>query len=92
MVKNARVVITVDSKYHRDQFDDWVAGGKVEYKGKTYHWSAQNSNYGFGWDVEPITEEDWGGLNENELNTLMKIIEKCLYKHKPEYYFKILFD
>ena len=22
--------VTIDSKYHRDQFDDWLAGGKVE--------------------------------------------------------------
>lgn len=86
------ILVAVDSKYHRDGFDDWLAGGKVEYKGKIYYWFAQNSNYGFGWDVEPITEEDWSGFNENELNELMKIIEKCLYEHKTEYHLEILFD
>ena len=32
--------IIIDSQYHRDQFDDWLAGGKVEYNGKTYYWYA----------------------------------------------------
>ena len=80
-----RVFITIDSKYHRDQFDDWLAGGKIEYKWKTHHWSAQNSNYGFGWEIEPITEEDWSGLDEDEFNELIRIIEKCLYEHTTEY-------
>jgi len=53
-----KVLITIDSKYQRDQFDDWLAGGTVEDKGKTYYWSAENSNYGFGWEIEPISEED----------------------------------
>jgi len=42
------IKIIIDSQYHRKQFDDWLAGGKAEYKGKTYYWSAQNNNYGFG--------------------------------------------
>jgi hypothetical protein len=79
------LTIIIDSKYYRHQFDDWLAGGTVEYKGKTYCWSAQNSNYGFGWEVDPITEEDWSSLDEEEFNELMKIIEKCLYKHENEY-------
>jgi len=79
------LTIIVDSKYHRRQFDDWLAGGTVEYKGKTYYWSAQNSNYGFGWEVDLITEEDWSSLDKEEFDELMKIIEKCLYEHENEY-------
>jgi len=79
------IKIIIDSQYQRDQFDDWLAGGKVECKGKTHHWSAQNSNYGFGWEVEPITEEDWSGLDEDEFNELMRVIERCLSEHKTEY-------
>lgn len=80
-----KVFITIDSKYQRDQFDDWLGGGKVEYKGKTHYWSARNSNYGFGWEIEPITEEDRSGLDEDEFNELMKVIERCLCAHKTEY-------
>jgi len=79
------LAIIIDSKYHRHQFDDWLAGGTVEYKGKTYYWSAQDGNYGFGWEVDLITEEDWGSLDEEEFDELMKIIQKCLYEHKNEY-------
>ncbi len=53
------IKIIIDSKYHRDQFDDWLAGGRFELKGKTYYWSARNSNLGFGWEIEPVSEEDW---------------------------------
>jgi len=80
-----KVFVTIHSKYQRDQFDDWLAGGKVEYRGKTHHWAADNSNYGFGWEVEPVTEEDWSGLDEDELNELMRVIESCLCEHKTEY-------
>ncbi|RKY91516.1 hypothetical protein DRQ15_04775 [candidate division KSB1 bacterium] len=82
---NENILVTIESKYHRQQFDDWLAGGKIEYKGKTYYWSAQNSNYGFGWEVEPITEEDWSNLTEDEYHKIMKIVEKHLYDHKIEY-------
>jgi len=80
-----KVLITIDSKCHRNQFDDWLAGGVVKDKGKTYCWSAQDSGYGFGWEIEPITEEDWRCLDEDEFNELMRTIEKCLYRHKTEY-------
>ncbi|KPK89403.1 hypothetical protein AMJ80_09855 [bacterium SM23_31] len=81
------ISVTIDSKYHRGQFDDYLSGGKIEYKGKIYYWSAQDSNYGFGWEVEPITEEDWSGLDEGEFNELINLIEKCLYEHQTEYVF-----
>ena len=77
--------IIIDSQYYRNQFDDWLAGGIVEDRGKTYYWSAQDSNYGFGWEIEPVTEEDWSGLGEDEFNELMRVIERCLYEHKTEY-------
>jgi YHS domain-containing protein len=79
------VKVTIDSKYHRQQFDDWLAGGKIEYKGKTYYWSAQNSNNGFGWEVEPITEEDWNNVSKDEFNKITMSIEQCLYEHRTEY-------
>lgn len=77
--------IIVDSQYHRNQFDDWLAGGKVEYKGKTYYWSAQNSNYGFGWEIEPISEDEWSDILEDEFNKIFILIGECLYKHNSEY-------
>lgn len=81
------ISITIDSKYHRSQFDDWLAGGKAEYKGKTYYWSAQNSNYGFGWEIEPVPEENWNNISEDEFNKIITLIEKCLYEYKTEYTF-----
>ena len=81
------IKITIDSQYHRDQFDDWLAGGKVEYKRKTYYWSAQNSNYDFGWAIEPVSEEDWANIAEDKSNKIISLIESCLYEHRTEYMF-----
>lgn len=81
------IKIMIDSQYHRDQFDDWLAGGKVEYKRKTYYWSAQNSNYGLGWEIQPVSEEDWANIVEDEFNDIINLIETCLYKHRIEYVF-----
>ena len=82
-----RISVTIDSKYHRDQFDDWLAGGKIEYKDKRYYWSAQNNNYGFGWEIEPITEDNWSDISEDEFNKIITVIEKCLCEHRVEYVF-----
>jgi hypothetical protein len=83
----AKIRVTVDGLYHRDQFDDWLAGGTVQDKGKTYYWSAQDSNYGFGWEIEPVTEEDWSDISKDKSNEIITLIEKCLYKHRAEYVF-----
>ena len=82
-----RISVTIDSKYHRDQFDDWLAGGKVEYKDKGYYWSAQNSGHGFGWEVEPVTEEDWSDIPKDRYKEIITLIEKSLYEHRTEYVF-----
>lgn len=79
--------IMIDSQYYRSQFDDWLAGGTVEDKGKTHYWSAQDSNYGFGWEIEPVIEEDWGDISEDEFSEIMKLIERCLCEHKAEFRF-----
>lgn len=81
------IKIIIDSQYHRDQFDDWLAGGKVEHKRKIYYWYAQNSNYGFGWEVQPVSEEDWANIVEDEFNNIINLIESCLCKHRTEYVF-----
>jgi hypothetical protein len=81
------IKIIIDSQYQRDQFEDWLAGGKVEYKGKTYYWSAQDSNYGFGWQIETITEDDWNGISNDEFDLIITLVEKCLYEHINEYIF-----
>ena len=83
MVK--KILVTIDSKYLRNQFDDWLAGGTVEYKEKIYYWSAYNSNYGFGWEIQPISEENWNNISEDEFDEIIKFIESCLYEHKIKY-------
>lgn len=85
--QSARIKLIIDCSYHRNQFDDWLAGGRVEYKGRRYYWSAQNSNYGFGWEIEPIAEDDWNDISEDEFSKITKLIEKCLYEHGTEYVF-----
>jgi hypothetical protein len=86
MYKEKQIMANIESLYHRDQFDDWLAGGSISYKGRRYYWSAQNSNYGFGWEVEPISEEDWNDVPEDEFNGIMTLIERYLYEHKTEYF------
>ena len=87
MREEMRIALNVDMKYHRDQFDDWLGGGDVYYKGRQYCWCAQNSNYGFGWEVEPITEEDWDDMSDDEISEIIDLIKDCLYKHGKEYVF-----
>ena len=82
-----KIKIIVDIHYHRSQSDDWLAGGRLESKGKTYYWSAEDNNYGFGWEIEPISEHDWSGISKDEYNRITQLIEKCLYEHTTEYVF-----
>lgn len=85
MSEDIQVIVNVETKQYRDQFDDRVAGGKVEYRGSIYYWSAEDSNYGFGWEVSRITDEDWVNLDESECSELLKFIKICLCEHKIEY-------
>lgn len=73
------IKIIIDSQYHRDQFDDWLAGGEVEYKRETYYWSAQNSNYGFGWEIQPVSEEEWDNIAEDKFNKIINLISDPMY-------------
>ena len=79
------IKIVINEKYYRKQFDDWIAGGKVEYKGKTYCWKAENINYGFGWEIDPLNKNDWGNIQRKESKIILKTIQKCLLKHRTEY-------
>ena len=83
----AKIRVTVDALYHRDRFDDWLAGGKINYRNKSYYWVAQNSNHGFGWETEPVAEEDWSDIPKDRFNAIITLIEKCLYKRRTEYVF-----
>jgi hypothetical protein len=38
----------------------------------------------FGWEIEPINEEDWRDITEEEFNQITSLVEECLYKHKTE--------
>jgi len=80
------IKIIIDSKYHREQFDDWLAGGKIEAKNKKiYYWTGQNNNYGVGWEIEPVNEDNWIDISEDEYNNIINLIVKCLDAHKTEY-------
>lgn len=80
------VKIIIDSLYYRDQFDDWLAGGKVVYKNdKKCYWSAQNNNYGFGWEIEPITNDNWYDISEDKFKKIITLIKRCLNEHRTEY-------
>ncbi len=76
--------VEINSKYYREQFDDWLAGGMIEYQGKIYYWSARNSYY--GWEIEPIREKDWYKFSYEEFNEIIAATEECLYKYKTEYF------
>ncbi|MCK4331738.1 MAG: hypothetical protein KAW81_04175 [Dehalococcoidia bacterium] len=79
------VTVNIHLRYHCEQFDDWLAGSDFYYKGGRYYWSANDSNYGFGWEVEPIRGDDCKDIPEEELNKIIKFIEECLYQHRTEY-------
>lgn len=77
------VVVTVDSQYYRKRFEDWLAGGTVEYKDKTYYWAAEDVRY--GWEIEPIDEQHWGDIEEAEHWQIADFIIQCLCKHESRY-------
>ncbi|HLG93449.1 MAG TPA: hypothetical protein VI546_01290 [candidate division Zixibacteria bacterium] len=76
--------VTIESMYHRDQFDDWLAGGRVEINEKIYYWSAQDSSFGFGWEIEPVDETVWTDIAEDEFEKIASLIKKCLSQHPIE--------
>ena len=82
-------VVIVDSKYHREQFDDWLSGGTVIYGGKTYYWNACDSGNGYGWEVEVIHGQDGENLDEDVFDQIVSLIEKALCKHETEYTFDL---
>ena len=84
------LAITVDSKYYRGQFDDWVAGGRAEYRERTFYWAARDSQYGYGWEIEPVGEDDWNDISEDEVDRITALIKKCLQEHKSEYVFPVV--
>jgi hypothetical protein len=86
------IKIIIDNKYYRNQFDDWLAGGKVEFKDKTYFWMARDSNYGFGWEIEPISETNWDDFSDKDFNEIIELINNCLYEQKNEFIFNSLKD
>jgi hypothetical protein len=77
------VNVIIDSKYYREQFDDWLAGGKVDYKRKTYYWSAREGC--LGWEIEIMEDREWCDLSDKELKNIINSIEKCLRRHKTVY-------
>jgi len=82
-----RIRINIDSIYYRSQFDDYLAGGSVEFNGGKYYWTARNSNNGFCWEIDPIIEDSWRDISENDFNKINELIEKSLIEHKTDYIF-----
>ena len=83
------VRIVIERQYYREQFDDWLAAGTFVHKSKSYPWSAQNNNCGFGWEIEPVSEGDWDEVGEDELGDIVPLIETCLQGHRTEYAFSL---
>jgi len=81
-------IVVVESLYYREQFDDWLAGGYMRVGSSVCRWSAHNSNYGFGWDIEPVDEEwGWSRLSEVEAGQAVAAIQHVLKIHRYEYEF-----
>ena len=79
------IAVTIDSQCYREQFDDWIASGHFEYATKTYHWFAENGNYGAGWNVEPPLNQDWDDIPEDQLPDIMAFLQRCLCQPQTEY-------
>ncbi len=78
--------VVVESLYHREQFDDWLGGGELRVGSTTCRWSAYNSGYGFGWEIEPVAEEHgWSDLSEEEADRAIAAIERVLGTHRYAY-------
>ena len=73
-----RISLTSEPIHYRRQFDDYLGGGKIEVRGKTCYWSAHDSGYGFGWEIEPITEDEWNDITEDEFNEITAFIKNAL--------------
>ena len=69
--------VIIDSKYYREQFDDWLAGGKVDYKRETYYWTSRKGC--FCWEIEIMEDREWCDLSDKELKNLWLIYMKISY-------------
>jgi transcriptional regulator with XRE-family HTH domain len=66
----------------------WLGGGELRVGSTTCRWSAYNSGYGFGWEIEPVAEErGWPDLSEEEADRAIAAIEHALETHKYDYEF-----
>ena len=80
--------VIIESLYHREQFQDWVGGGKLEIGPTTCMWRAYNSGAGFGWDIEPVAEErGWSVLSDEQAVAALSAVQHTLEVHRYEYRF-----
>jgi len=80
--------IVVESLYYREQFDDWLAGGELRVAASVCRWSASSSNYGLGWEVEPVGDEPGRcDLTEEDAEQAIAAVERVLREHRYEYAF-----
>jgi hypothetical protein len=84
---SALFTVVIESKYRREQFEDWLAGGTVEYNGQTFYWEARDGCAGFGWDIAPINQKNWDAISEEEYDGIMEVIEKALNAHETHHVF-----
>lgn len=83
-----RGAVVIESLYHRDQFDDWLAGGRLEIGDVTCYWEASDSCAGFGWVIEPAVENvGWPDLTEAQSDAAVLAVERALQAHRSEYRF-----
>jgi len=73
-----KVTVTITSKVFREQFGDWLAGGRVEVDGKTYEFAVMRHECRTGWNIEYTDEEP-------EDEAVDKVVEEALDAANLEY-------
>ena len=81
------IEVIIESYYYREQFEDWLAWGKVVYKDKSNYWEAYDSNNGFGWTIKQVHEEDWNKISNKNLDRIVNLIAKSLRSYRNKFVF-----
>ena len=81
------IEVIIESYYYREQFEDWLAWGKIEYKDKIHYWEAYDSNNGFGWTIKQVHDEVWDKISSKNSAKIVNLIDKSLRSYRNKFVF-----
>ncbi|MCX7770215.1 MAG: hypothetical protein N2202_03935 [Proteobacteria bacterium] len=87
MPKTHTVKVTFGAKYRKD--DILYAEGNITYKNENYLWTAKESHYGLGWEVEI---HDNGKIEPKDADFLKAAISSSIDRNIVETRYKLILE